>query len=487
MKKMHAPVSALLFAALLLTLGGCSKSLEKLADGDSPLAADAQAIRKALAKTKIEPEKVKAWENTGYTTTSSECDSDKPCAGIVVRNGRISHLYVRAAGGPIDMAALKGANALEHITLQNSVEGSLKDFGGLPKLRDLDLMGNSKLTSVVGLSKLPKLANIDLGLTGVTELRNLKDLPKLRKLNLKDSKLTTVSGLDNVGLAGLDFSKLKTLKVLEKITNMPRLIRISVKGNKLTSLSLTKLPVLSSLVVTKNALTTLSVTNMPKLKVINAKNNRLSTVTFSGLPALETLAFGHNAFTAIPAIVGAPKLKWFSISNNKLTSLAGLGKLNIKEVFVEHNALTSLSLAPAATTVEKPAKRAKRAKRKGGFAEPPSEAPASPKTVTLVADYNQLATLAGVGSFPALVYLYVSHNKLTSLSGVEKLAHLKKLQASHNKLKTLKPLKPGKLEELIATNNQIVAAPELFGTTGTSRPKIKRYDLRHNAIVGVGA
>ncbi|MCK5800818.1 MAG: hypothetical protein KAI47_26705, partial [Deltaproteobacteria bacterium] len=174
MKKMHAPVSALLFAALLLTLGGCSKSLEKLADGDGPLATDAQAIRKAFAKTKIEPEKVKAWKNTAYITIVSECDDDKPCAGIVVRNGRISRLFVQAAGGPIDMAALKGANALEHITLKDSVEGSLKDFGGLPKLRYLNLSGNSKLTGVIGLSKLPKLTNIDLGLTGVTELRNLK-------------------------------------------------------------------------------------------------------------------------------------------------------------------------------------------------------------------------------------------------------------------------------------------------------------------------
>jgi Leucine-rich repeat (LRR) protein len=433
--------------ALALVCGACGKNLEGIAKQDDALGADAKAVVAALAKSALSPEKVKVVDQWADALAHS---SDRKRGAVVVSEGRITH--INFVGVTVDT----------------------KPLGKLAELQRLDINFGGT-TRVEGLAKLPKLKTLDLSHNKITHLIGLEDLPALRKLVLKENPLKVVSGIKNVGLPGLDFSPFRTLERLEKLENLPRMIRIAAAGNKLKRFAVAKLPKLVSVVLKNNALQSLRLEDLPALQVLNAQGNQLTKVVLRKLPALTHISLSENKLRALPAVGGPKKLKMVLLNKNRISSLAGIEQLPAKELFLDNNQLTDLDPTPLAqrTAESKP--------------KPVSAAASLPTFVTLAVERNKLTSLAGVERLVNLKHLYLDRNQLRSLAGAEKLKKLKKLRVSHNKLKALTPLQADQLEELIATDNQIAAAPDVFGPAGNKRPKIKRYDLRRNAITGVAA
>lgn len=458
--------------AFVLGAVGCGKTVGKLAGGEGALAADAKAVIAALAKSGIDGAKIKVYESP--RAARRDAPYSKAWGGVTVLGGRIFSLQLRRAKA-IDFKALKPLSGLRQLQVWR---GALK--------------------KVEGLAGLPKLGHVDLQNCGIREITGLKNLPALKTLKLANNPLRVVRDIKNVGLKTLDFSKQK-LERLERVESMPELRGIVASHNKLTHVSVANLPKLDALVLDRNQLVQLSAKNLPKLTVLDAKHNKLKRVELAGLPALELLELSSNKLTALPKIApgkykaGPPaKLKRVAVGKNLIGSLVGLESLQPKELFIESNKLTTLALGaappPASAEKKKTTKKRKKRGKKGKRGTPPPPAgPLYARTVSLGLERNNLTSLAGIERFTALRYLYLDHNKLTALSGVERLPKLSKIRVSHNRLTTLQPLAVNAIAELMATDNKIAAAPELFGKKGKKRPRIGRYDLRRNPLVGVAA
>ena len=318
------------------------------------------------------------------------------------------------------------------------------DFLALSRLAELRYLDVSRLTVArVALAKLPKLQVLELRKNKLTALK-LEDLPLLRKLVLVDTPLEELHAV-RVGLTALDLRGARLKRIVAK--ELPKLRTVTIEHSPLSALTLV---------------------DLPSLAVVHAAHNRLTQLTLAKLPALTHLELAHNRLKVLPQLAGAGKLQRVTLDWNALTSLAGLEVLAPKELFVNSNALTSLTW-PAPST------------GRGSVATPMT------RLITLSAVHNKLTSLAGLERLPKLQLVYLDFNPLTSLAGIEALKQLKKLHVSHNKLTSLAPLAVGQLEELIATDNAIAAAPELFGPASKTRPKLAHYDLRRNALAGVGA
>ncbi len=483
----HLSTITLLSVVTLLSLGatGCSKSLKSLADGDGKLATDAKAVIAALKGSGIEPKAVAVAKST-----DPSCDVTRSCAQVGVLDERIVGLCVNKAKA-VDLTALKEATRLRRVWARESLTGKVAIKGGSSALELLLLQNNDDLEEleVEGLSGLRVL---ELTRSRVKRV-SLSGLPKLRRLELPNQLLSLT--MKRVGVISVHPS-MEHLQQLE-LSELPNLNRFNLNG-RLQKVALSNLPKLMQLNLASNRLEQVKLANLPVLPSVNLTSNQLKVVEFSRLPALTSVNLQHNKLKTLPSITGSPALKTLRLGNNKLTSLAGIEALSAKTLYVERNALRSLD--PAAGTA--PAAKAPKS-------QPPKGPVATAQVETLIASGNKLETLAGLAAYPNLTYLAVDDNKLRSLQGVERAPKLKTLRATNNKLKsvagaeklpklrllylsfneleTLKPLAIAQLHTLYADHNKLSEPKEIFGETSKKRPKIERYDLRHNALKGVAA
>jgi Leucine-rich repeat (LRR) protein len=495
-----------LLCVLALGAVGCSKSLKTLAEGDGKLADDAKAVVAALKGSGIEAQSVRI-----ATSNVPSCDRSSRCAEVGVLGERIVALFVNNAKG-FDLAALGAAKRLQKVRLRQTLHGKVVAPTGLDALERLELGDNSDLKSFQA-DGLKALRQLSLSSSGLERLE-LSKLPSLERLSVDDTKLTSLT-LKTVGLRELRVASLATLEQLA-LSDLPRLHRITVQRTKLRGVKLSKVPLLSKVELTAGELERLALSGLPKLQQLDLARNKLKVVELKQLPLLSSVNLQRNKLTQLPTISAAPALKVLRVGHNQIASLAGIEQLQTKTLYVAHNALTSLdpTVAPASTgKAETPAKstppKSTPPKSTPPKSTPPKGAVATTGVETLIADHNKLVTLGSLAAYPALVYLAVDHNKLTSLAGVERAPKLKTLRATHNKLETieggeklpklrllyvshnqlvtLKPLDLAKLHTLYADHNKLARSTEIFGAANGKRPKIKRYDLRHNLFKEVAA
>lgn len=501
---MRISISTLaLLSVLALGLTGCSKSLKTLAKGEGELAADAKAVIAALKGSGIEPKAVTVSERS-----DPACDVTSSCAEVGVLGERIVGLFVNKAKA-VDLAALQGAERLRWVRVGKSLRGKVAIKGGPKALESLELNDNDELKelSVEGMSALRALA---LKRSSVERL-SLSGLPKL-------TRIESPGGIKSITIKQVGMRDLHLMESsLEQLTlsDLPSVKRVTASG-RLRQVALSKLPQVTRVNLANNKLEQLKLDSLPALRRLDLARNQLKQVTLSNLPALRRVELQQNKLTKLPTISGSPQLRTLRLGKNQLTTLAGVEALPVKTLYVEHNGLTSLDPAAAAAPAgkeaeQKAAKSAKSAAKKSAAKKsaPPKGAVATARLETLIANHNKVSSLAGLAAYPQLTYLAVDHNKLTTLEGVERAPKLKTLRATHNKLKTVKggeklpklrllyvsynqletlqPLPIAQLHTLYADHNKLSKPKEIFGATSKTRPKIKRYDLRHNALKGVAA
>lgn len=343
----------------LVGLGACQTTVASLAEGDGPLAKDAQAVLKALAKSGV-PNKWIRLLPDGLLTKNTCPPHPMSCAGVAVRGQRIVGVFGRGVEG-LDLAALNAVSELENVRVQYSKLGRLEGLQGLKKLKQLDLMA-SDCVRLANLRRLPQLHTLKHGCSSLREVEGLEDLPKLDELSLSGRHIVSIRGLKNLGLREIDVAKSK-LEVLEGLTGLPELTSIRVAGNKLKRLVLSNLPKLSHVWARKNAIASVELSQLPALRTLDLSDNQLVALpkvvgtlpvlddlrvsgnkiaTLGGLetvPALTVLHVERNVLTSLTGIERATKLKTLHVSHNKLTTLAPLVPSKLEELIATHNAL----------------------------------------------------------------------------------------------------------------------------------------------------
>ena len=221
-------------------------------------------------------------------------------------------------------------------------------FGGLYRLRYLDLQGNAISALPPGLFKdLSELRTLDLRINRLAELSlgAFDGLDNLRELHLERNDLTTLppglfDGLTNLRELLLSENRLTTLEpgLFDGLSNLRRL--------NINNLSLTALPpdlfddlgLLNFLYISNNQLTALEPGVFDGLEGherdgplsfinINMDNNRLTTLPaglFDGLSHLNGLSANNNQLTTLPPnmfVSSGHFLKRLWLSGNRLRSL----------------------------------------------------------------------------------------------------------------------------------------------------------------------
>ena len=150
------------------------------------------------------------------------------------------------------------------------------------------------------------IERIDLSSDNIVSLQGIEFCPRLKFLQCRGTEWGDMSGSGS--LVYLD------------VTHNPELEELIVFWNKLTSVDVSQCPKLRRLHLSLNLLTSLDITHNPRLNYLGAENNSIKSLDLSQNPELEEINIEENLLTQID-LSHNPKLKYLVVSKNPLGSL----------------------------------------------------------------------------------------------------------------------------------------------------------------------
>jgi|GEM_PF-4003929 len=190
----------------------------------------------------------------------------------------------------------------------------LRKLAQLPsEIADLEtieivFLGNTRITDLGPLSKLPALRSLHLNNTPISNLTPLSTLPKLELLRLDRTLVTSITPLvaiQTLEALHLDYTQITDIKDLE---NIPSLLHLSLAGTKIIDFS--------------------SLSKLKKLKTLSLEGTLIDDLTpLSGLASLEGLSVNNTSVADLTPIAKLTSLKRLRINNTKVADLGPIEKL----------------------------------------------------------------------------------------------------------------------------------------------------------------
>ena len=289
------------------------------------------------------------------------------------------------------------SDQLWKITEFTAPEGvkSYEDLKLLPNLTKLTIK-NMTVDTLSHLSSLVKLETLDLsGSTfPVSDLTILPTLPSLKSLTLAGCRLSTVENLaDCKTLTYLDLSS-NTIRNLTPLSTMPQLSEVKLRNNAVNSLdALSGLENLTSLDVSFNALSSLApLSNCVRMTKLTADNNQLiNLVGLEKTSLLTHLSVNHNQISDLSGLPRNPELQELRIASNDVFDLTALESLK---------KLTLLDFS-------------------GNHVEALPNWPDDAALQTIDGSYNALQSIDSLANQQALTHVYMDYNLLTNIDALE--------------------------------------------------------------------
>ena len=209
----------------------------------------------------------------------------------------------------------------------------LNSVGNITALR----LRNTKFSNLKLLKALTELERIDLSNNRILKIDGLDNLHKLKSLNLSDNKISKLEGLDNLyELKGIDLSNNKILK-LEGLDNLHELKYLHTRKNNITEIeNLESLNSLDSLDIAMNKISgTVKFKGLNKLRVLFIYRNNIDAIEFNGLKNLRWIMARWNKITEIKNIRVSSKLSDLDIYGNPIYDIEGIESLKrLKNVYI---------------------------------------------------------------------------------------------------------------------------------------------------------
>ncbi|CCH01478.1 Protein lap1 Lethal protein 413 [Fibrella aestuarina BUZ 2] len=304
---------------------------------------------------------------------------------------------------------------------------SLKSLGKLDSL-GLTLIRQTPVSADSLLGGLRSLRSVSLHGVALSSLDWMADNPDLHAVSLQEGGLPplTRSLSQLTHLSRLTIESFDTLgQFPEKLTTLPRLRALSIRGGRLGTLP----P---------------SLGNLTSLTALTLNNGRLRTVPaeLGKLTALTELDLGSNQLTDLPAAVcQLPQLRRLTLANNQLQALPrSLGQLRgLTDLYVARNKLTTL----------------------------PAELGLCRNLRILMADENPLTSLPdAIGKLDSLRTLHLARTRLLALPNtIGQLTALRNLTLSGGSLRNV-PESIGDCRQLTylqLTDSTLTGLPASFG------------------------
>ena len=275
----------------------------------------------------------------------------------------------------------------------------VKDFSDLKYLPNLTKLNirEQNIPTLESLSPLSRLVVLDL--TGSTfpaeDLQVLASLPSLSSLTMAECSLSTIAGLENAAnLTYLDLHD-NTLRNLDVLETMPSLAELDLQHNAVTDLGkLSGLDKLVKLNIGFNAVTTLApLSSCTRLTWLNADNNQITTLDgVDKLTALTDFSVNNNKIVGVSQLAGLTALQNLGIASNSvsdITMLNGLTKLQSFD-FSGNNAISELPDWPDGCAL-----------------------------TTIDGSYNSLTSIDSLRNMQNLTHVYMDYNQITNIDALQ--------------------------------------------------------------------
>ncbi|MDE3270340.1 MAG: hypothetical protein OYH77_08695 [Pseudomonadota bacterium] len=226
--------------------------------------------------------------------------------------------------------AYKRLRNLTFIAIQNQQVVDLSPFTGLNKLRHLDLSHNH-ISDLSPLVQLKDLMILSVNANLITELK-LLDMPRLRRLYISGNPLTSLTGLrgmfnlrrlviNNVGIA--DYAGINSLEGLQHAEYLEHLEVVGVKLQDASAVEPMRL--LRHLNLSANALTAMPIIPSKYLRELDLSANQISDLEFLATNrSLRRINFSDNQIKDLSVLDSLPYLVAVDFSDNTISDLSPL-------------------------------------------------------------------------------------------------------------------------------------------------------------------
>lgn len=250
---------------------------------------------------------------------------------VAEKSGGLQEITGTVKGSQIVLTSAKG---LTMLSAENAGLTAV-DLSKAPELVSLYLQHNDIETlSVANMAALRDLNVSDNQLASLS--LNATKNPALETLDMSDNPMTATTfsyGTENLrylNLARLNYSTL----TLSKNVNLDALI---APGNKVKTLSLSSLPLLSLVDVRGNEIATVKVpaSGLPNLEQLCIDDNNVQTIDLSGSPLLNTITIARNGASMV-TLPSKSVLQVYDCSENNLTFSSFPKKAYMPKVYMAY-------------------------------------------------------------------------------------------------------------------------------------------------------
>lgn len=167
-------------------------------------------------------------------------------------------------------------------------------FASQPWVKDSELSTCiEEHMSRLGTKEPSALVDLQCPSRGILNTEGLEQFPQLKTLNLFNNRLQEFS------------------------VSLTQLVTLNIAGNQLTSLSIKNYPHLQNLLVFNNKLSSLTLSNLPELTSLKGNGNQLLEWQYEQLPKLEKVMLFNNKMPTID-IYRLPLLKIMDVRQNPM-------------------------------------------------------------------------------------------------------------------------------------------------------------------------
>lgn len=338
------------------------------------------------------------------------------------------------------------SDTLEKLYLGSSSIMDITQLKELTKLKVLDLSNNKDIISYQPLKDLPALESLDLSDTRKTDednrayidrIKAVAEIPSLKQLNISGNHLRDAAFLSRAKKLQVLNVSLNDLSDFSPLCGLPGLQVLIMNDNIpdcfdfLHELDLQMLNLDNTATIQDCD----DIAHMKKMKQLSLeKCSDLSDISaLKNLEELEVLNISHTSVTDLNAVSGLTELVNLNIQKLDLTDLSALSKL--KKLMV-----LSMSAGRAKNLDALAALSNLKVLVLDGPLLSDLSGLSSHNLYILMADHTSLKTLKGLESSRDLCILDVANSPVTDLSAIEECYELKEVDLSDTNVKDLSPL-----------------------------------------------
>jgi len=266
-----------------------------------------------------------------------------------------------AIGSIINLEGIQYFINVSYLKCSYELIASIPNLSTLKKLQTL-IISDNPFTVLPDLSG---LTSLDTLFIQTNKLEHMPKLPvSLEKLEFSSGEVTSIdlSGLVNLKYFTGDYNHIETISAIglnnlctlklshndaltsANISSCNVLVVVDLDYCGLTgSLVIENCPVLTSVYVSENKLTSLDVSTLSSLIRLNCQLNQLTSLTITPSDKINALYISYNPLTTFD-LTGFSGLQEFSAANTELTTLDASNLVNLVKLFINDSKLTSLSV-----------------------------------------------------------------------------------------------------------------------------------------------